>query len=332
MPRSSRASPWVNGGFYAYPLTNPVIIGDVTGDGSLSGLDAWYVSQKSVHRPVPQIPDVPMGLTLTFATVDPTVQIGEVGMVAAPGGTVDAVVRVTNDPHQLQIVSFTISYDTDLLALGDQDVTLSRSLAGTGWSLAENVDGAAGVVYVSMYSATPLAGPQDLLDLAFHVRADATAGTAPLAITGSLNEGQLVMTSVNGSIVVRGAEAAPLTLEAEAIGRLAWDSRLAGSAEVPLQPLAPSAAAVDRLMAADQEGSAALRLAGLAYSAPVAMKPSVAGRLITDDVLAELAAGRQRADRRASVRAIEDDVLAGSLDWTSPDAVGPGWGNRGRKA
>jgi hypothetical protein len=222
--RISRAVVGLDGGFSAYPLTDPVIIADATGDRTLSGLDASYVARKSVNQIVPTIPDVPYFLgpggihipypVTNFAGVDPTVQIGDANMAANPGDTVHAIVRITDHPQGLDSANFTITYDTGLLSLSNADVTLGKSLVGKGWTLIKNVTGS-GVVYVTMYGSPLTAGTPELLDVAFHVRTDADGGTTILGITGLLNEGRLTMTPVNGSIVVAGAE--PVAAVAEAV-------------------------------------------------------------------------------------------------------------------
>ena len=53
-------------GFDRFPLVDPLLIGDVTGNGEISGLDAAFVARKAVGLPQPQIPDLP------FATPAPT--------------------------------------------------------------------------------------------------------------------------------------------------------------------------------------------------------------------------------------------------------------------
>ena len=205
-------------GFYSAPLADPMIIAGVSGGTALTSYDASLMNQFAVKLTVQQIPVVgdnyqpghgvsnwwPLPGTGQFAAIDPTVAIGSVGMIAEPGDTVDAVVRVTDDPHGLQTADFTITYDTQLLNLSTQDVNLAVDTAKAGWSVAANVDNASGVIYVSMSGAPLTEGTPELLDLTFHVRADAPAGTSPLTISGLLNGGWLVMTPVAGSIVVVG--------------------------------------------------------------------------------------------------------------------------------
>lgn len=47
----------LDSGFSAYPLTDPVVVGDVNGSGRLESTDAQLVSSKVLRRAVPEIPD-----------------------------------------------------------------------------------------------------------------------------------------------------------------------------------------------------------------------------------------------------------------------------------
>jgi hypothetical protein len=49
----------LDSGFAAYPLVDPVIIGDVTGNGSLSSLDATRILQKAAGLDRPEFPPIP---------------------------------------------------------------------------------------------------------------------------------------------------------------------------------------------------------------------------------------------------------------------------------
>ena len=51
-------------GFDAQGWTDPVIVADADGSGTLTTNDALLVAQASVHLPVPQIPSLPSGITL----------------------------------------------------------------------------------------------------------------------------------------------------------------------------------------------------------------------------------------------------------------------------
>ena len=74
--RISQVVVTTNTGFAFAPLTDPVIIGDLTGDGTLSGLDASDAAQYSVNPgSQPQIP-APLGQGTVIAGVDPIVRTG----------------------------------------------------------------------------------------------------------------------------------------------------------------------------------------------------------------------------------------------------------------
>ncbi len=209
--RISRVAAGYDTGFYAYPLTDPAIAGDVNGDGVIGGADASDVLQRYIYPAnwtgVPEIPSkgYPFGTMMIPAGVDPTVQIGEVGTIAQGGQTVATSVGITDNAAGVQSADFTVSYDTSRLELSDADVALSRYLAAQGWSMAEHVDQATGTVYVALLGKVLPAGTPDLLDLAFHVRDGAQPGTASLGVAGTLNEGYLTMTPVDGSIIVNAA-------------------------------------------------------------------------------------------------------------------------------
>ena len=307
--RISRAVVGRDGGFSAYPLTDPVIVADATGDGTLSGLDSSYVGRKSVGQSVPTIPDVPYYLdedglpvpypVTVFAGLDPTVQIGNVGALADPGDTVHAIVRITDNPQGLNSANFTISYDTRLLDLANADVTLGNSLAGKGWSLIKNVTGS-GVVYVSMYGSPLTEGTPELLDLAFHVRTDAGGGTSPLSISGTLNDGRLTMTPVNGSIIVAAAAPAP-------------------------EPSAPtvaafSVAAVDSVVA--ELGSVAQPLP-VVTSAPAVPSPGVDPQAVDLNILAAAMALQDAESGRAVAAA--DSLLSSGLPGKRASGLVAAW-------
>jgi hypothetical protein len=55
-------------GFAAYPNVDPVIIGDITGNGELGGLDAQRIAQEAVGLDPPEIP--PLVQALRLADVD----------------------------------------------------------------------------------------------------------------------------------------------------------------------------------------------------------------------------------------------------------------------
>jgi hypothetical protein len=62
--RVARASVGLDTGFAAYPLIDPVVISDVTGNGALSGLDAQRIAQEAVGLAPDEIPPLPQARRL----------------------------------------------------------------------------------------------------------------------------------------------------------------------------------------------------------------------------------------------------------------------------
>jgi hypothetical protein len=56
--RIARVVVGIDSGFDAFPLTDPLIIGDINGNGGLGSLDASLVARKAVGISVPQIPNI----------------------------------------------------------------------------------------------------------------------------------------------------------------------------------------------------------------------------------------------------------------------------------
>ena len=65
----------VDSGFAKWSYISPLMVGDVDGDGRLTTADASRVGQKMNGVPRPEIPDVPTGITVVFATPQPTLSL-----------------------------------------------------------------------------------------------------------------------------------------------------------------------------------------------------------------------------------------------------------------
>ena len=205
----------LDNGFAAYPLTSPLLVGDVTGDGSLSGLDASFVAQKSVQLTVANIPAIPSHASLVAAGVDPTVTI-PLGITANAGqnAKVHVPVNITglDTTSGLLSADFVITYNPALLSIVSSGVTLSSDLSGNDWSISKNL-ATPGIIRVSLFSTDQPAiqtSPEQMLNLAFSVP-NGPSGTSVIGFStatgdvNDLNEGQLTLTTNNGSVVITGA-------------------------------------------------------------------------------------------------------------------------------
>ena len=202
-----------NAGFDAYDMTDPVIIGDVTGDGTLSATDASYVAQENVYLlgggpsfNRPEIPDLPAPpLTASGLTngPDPTLQIGNF-ISTTTGGVINVPVNVTDDFSGAQSVDLVIHYDTAQLDLANGDVSLGSLTAG--WTLIPSVLDDSGVAIISMFTDSAHApGVGSIVNLNFHVASDAPAGTSVLDIANppsNVNGGFLPLTDLDGSFTL----------------------------------------------------------------------------------------------------------------------------------
>ena len=69
--RIARIGVGLDGGFSKFPRIDPHLVGDVTGNGRLSGLDAQRVASKTAGLLVEEIPDLPAG-PLRLSEVQPS--------------------------------------------------------------------------------------------------------------------------------------------------------------------------------------------------------------------------------------------------------------------
>jgi uncharacterized delta-60 repeat protein len=190
-------------GFDAFPLIDPVIIADVTQDGTLSGQDASLVADQSIGENVPQIPPIPVGVTPTAPAtgLDPTVTIGTVAL-ANPGNTITIPVSIS-DTTGLLGANFTIDFDGSQL----QFVSATVGTADGNFSVFTYANNSAGTLNLGLAdNSTALgAGSGTIAYLTFSIPAAAPSGTNPVTIAGAdggLNEGGLALSTVNGTVNV----------------------------------------------------------------------------------------------------------------------------------
>jgi hypothetical protein len=89
----SRVGIALDTGFAAYPLLDPAIIGDLSANGLVDGSDVTLLSRVLVGLPQPQVPLVPPGLSMTPTGPDPLLSV-PVLPVPEPGTTVEVPVDI----------------------------------------------------------------------------------------------------------------------------------------------------------------------------------------------------------------------------------------------
>ncbi len=207
----------LDSGFDSALWTDPLIVGDATGDGTLSALDASYVAQKRAHIPRPEIPDLPPGVVPLPQpiAVDPQISI-PLGIAATPGGSVNVPVDIAIVPgidlYGVYHAGFDVFFDPNILQIatkndGTPDVSFGSFWPGTGansWSMVANLV-ANGDLIIGLWRADPPSdiGTGTIANMLFTVNSTADAGTTPLLVSvdGSAND-HLTWTDADGSIKI----------------------------------------------------------------------------------------------------------------------------------
>ena len=94
-------------GFSAYPLVDPVIVGDVNGNGRVDATDALLIQRKVVRLPVPELPDLPSPVPVVLPIgPDPALDIPD-GLNVQAGQRITVPINLDTaeglDSAQLQV-------------------------------------------------------------------------------------------------------------------------------------------------------------------------------------------------------------------------------------
>jgi hypothetical protein len=210
-------------GFDASDWTDPVIIADSSGNGSLGAQDASNVAQKSIFMVVPEIPNIPAGVTpIQLTGPDPEVSIAT-GYIGNRGDTITVPITI-GDAAGLLGANLSVSYNTAQLDLANVDI-VKGSLFDSTWSMAVNVLDGSGIAYLVFWTSggAHAAGAGTMAEMNFHVRSDAPAGTNALNLEGELNEAKLVITPIDGDLTVIVDATAPRVTGVR-VGSTAWSA------------------------------------------------------------------------------------------------------------
>lgn len=192
-----------------YRLLDPLIIGDITANGSISASDSTAALRVAAGVNLPEIPPIPVGVSLTQGGPDPKLSI-PTDLAARAGERVripvhiDSILDLTDDG--LESADLVLYYDATVLdvtsvSLGSL-LTVDRSPGE--WLIASRIDPQAGRIFVSLSSMYPLEGffQGELVQLHGHVKADAEPGVMPINLAAGsrdpsrftqLNEGWLTL-------------------------------------------------------------------------------------------------------------------------------------------
>ncbi|MCQ8182414.1 cohesin domain-containing protein, partial [Methylomonas sp. SURF-1] len=169
-------------GFGAWPLVDPLIVGDVNPNGRLQSADALKLAYQIGGTPQADIPPIPAGLPpLVFAGADPKLTLASVA--AAAGSRVTVPVNI-DTAAGLESIQMTVRYDAAKLGL--LEVQKTGLTAGFVYTVVEN---APGELKIDASALKPLAdGGGVLFELNFAVAASARGAAALDFVSVRLND------------------------------------------------------------------------------------------------------------------------------------------------
>ena len=194
------------GGFAAYPLVNPYIVGNIVGAGAINSTDQSDLGKYVGGSVVAQMPTYPVGGPTNFATgPDPTLSIPSTLQVGSDGRLVVPV--NIDDPRPagsegMTEATLALTYDPTIFSVSSSDIHLgSVPASGSGWSLQSVVDAATGQIGVTIWSSTPISSSAagSLVTIDFHQSGLVAAGTTTIDLVSSVDPKGL---SANGLGVI----------------------------------------------------------------------------------------------------------------------------------
>ncbi len=174
----TNASAGVLGGFSAFRLVDPAIIGDISGSGNVNGADITLMNCLLVGLPRPQLPPLPTGLTIVPTGPDPLISL-PADLQVAPDGTIVVPVDIdTADPAGstgMTEAILALRFDPTLFSVSANDVQLgSLPDAAGGWQLTTMINAQTGEIGIDLFSGT-----------AIHTTAGGSLVTITMRIVGS---------------------------------------------------------------------------------------------------------------------------------------------------
>ena len=204
-----------NGGFSAYPLADPILIGNVNGNGELDTDDAGIVAQQVVgYNESAYMPALPTGVSPVMGGPDPVLDI-PAALQGSAGDTI-VVPVVLNHSDGLGSLDLALSYDTSRLdVISTADIQPGNLLSEPGtdasghpWafdSFTVNLDQADGIIRIGAYRTDGSLqdfGSGNVVLITFHIKSTAPAGAAAV----NLLQNYGITTTQLGGNDARGAD------------------------------------------------------------------------------------------------------------------------------
>jgi autotransporter-associated beta strand protein len=179
-------------GFAAFPVLDPVIVGDISGDGKITATDVGVLNNFLSGGTVPQIPPNPGPPSNNPAGPDPTISIPK-DLTVKAGGIVTVPVNIDDARPEgstgMTQAVLAIAYDPKLLTVSASDIHLGDlPTAAGGWKLKTAVDAKTGQIGIIVFSPMPIGTPVggSVVTIDFHARSGAS-GATPINLVASVN-------------------------------------------------------------------------------------------------------------------------------------------------
>jgi uncharacterized repeat protein (TIGR03803 family) len=184
-------------GFTAYPLVDPVIVGDTDGSGFIPADAALQVNEAGVGFATTNLPSPPIPSGVVFQpipnNVDPTLSIPAALQVGADR-TVTVPVNI-DDAHPagstgLIEAHLALTYDPHVFTVSAADVHLGSVVAaGNGWTVQPTINESTGQIAIALSSTTPISSSLEgsLVTIDFHQVGTHAWESGPIVLVASVN-------------------------------------------------------------------------------------------------------------------------------------------------
>ena len=189
----TNASTGTLGGFAAYPLADPSIIGDLNNNGNADSADVTLLNSflsGTQHGQIPVPPAALAGFTVTGP--DPALSLPTT-LRAPLGGTVVVPVNIDN-AHPDGSTGATdavlaLKFNPQVFSVSAADVQLGSLTAGTGWQMTTVVNPQTGEIGIDIFGSSPIqtTASGSLVVISLHVRETAPIGSTGLTLVNQVN-------------------------------------------------------------------------------------------------------------------------------------------------
>jgi hypothetical protein len=156
----ARVAANLDSGFAAYPWLDPAVIGDFNANGNVDSTDVTLMNLVVAGLNVPQVPALPVGLSITPTGPDPLLSVPQLPSTIV-GDTMEVPVNIdTARPEGssgMTSAILALRFDPAHFSVAPADVKLGALLsASNGWQVSAAVNDLTGEIGIDLFSTTPV--------------------------------------------------------------------------------------------------------------------------------------------------------------------------------